>query len=85
MATAPSAGPAAAAPPPEVGEHKRNIVTPEMQGFVTNVNMKVGYTTAQAEAQTLKWGANVLPGTKRWLILVFLGFLWGPMPIAICE
>ena len=83
MATAPSA--AAPSAPAEVGEHKRNIVTPEMLALVTGVDMKQGLSIAQVEAGLAKWGPNVLPGTPRSLILVFLSFLWGPMPIAICE
>ena len=85
MATAPSSGSAGPAAPPEVGEHKRNLVTPEMLAMVKNVDMKRGLTNEQVEAGLAKWGPNVLPGTPRSLVLVFLSFLWGPMPIAICE
>lgn len=54
-----------------------------MLKLVADVNRKTGLTAAAAEAGIAKWGPNVLPSTKKSLVLVFLAFLWGPMPCAI--
>lgn len=53
----------------------------EQKAYIADVDLTKGLTQAEALVRQAKWGKNVLPGKKRSPILLFLGFLWGPMPI----
>ena len=52
--------------------------------FAQSTDRKRGLTHDMVEKRQLEWGYNELPSKTRHPLLVFLSYVWGPMPIMIC-
>ncbi len=49
----------------------------------TQVDTHKGFTSAHADELRKTWGWNELPEKKKNVILLFLSYFWGPMPVMI--